>query len=637
MGAILVFLFTAFLQAEPQDVEIRGQNLSRPIELRSGWVFVPGQLADPSALLQGEPVELPDTWGESRKPPLPLVGYGTYQIRLTLPEAEDLAIQISPNDSPARVFFNGHRVWENGAVAQTPPSVTRDYSPALLRLPRSENLLITIHVSNFEYPRPGLRCKILLGRFTQMDAASRQSIGIDSFLMGAILIMGIYHLTLFLLNRQHRAPVYFAVLCLLIGVRLSVTSEGILYRAGIVNWHEGTFLEYFTFYLAVPAFMLFLRSLYPEETHKLVVRLSVSVGILGALLVTVLPVFYYARTLPAFQAWTGIVILYFAVTIARAILNRRPEAAGMMVGGLVLGATIINDMLFAMRAAETIYVAPGGLFFFFFSQAFVLSRRFSRAFAQVRQLSAELEERVEQRTHELAIEKEKSDKLLENILPEEIARELKTGNAVRPRRYDSVSVMFADFVGFTQASERMEAEELVRELDLYYLQFDEVVERNGLEKLKTMGDNYMSAGGIPVENQSHPVDACIAGLQFLEVMRVNERPERSWGLRIGIHTGPAAAGVVGRRKFAYDIWGDTVNIASRMESTGLPGSVNISGSTYAIVQRFFDCQHRGKIDVKGKGQLDMYTVLRLKPEYAADSEGLLPSPALRAALAQPAA
>lgn len=633
MQTIFVFLVTALLQAEPQ-ADFRGQDLSTPVELSSGWVFAAGQLADPGAELTGEAVQLPDTWGESRKPPLPLVGYGTYQIRLALPDEEGLAIRIAPNDSPVRVFFNGQKVWENGNAAVQPPSATEDYSPVVLRLPRGESLLITVHVSNFEYPRPGLRCKIHLGRYDRLDAASKQNIGIDSFLMGAILIMGIYHVTLFLLNRQHRAPIYFAALCLLIGTRLSVTSEGILYRAGFVNWHQGTFLEYFTFYLAVPAFMLFLQSLYPEETHKFVVRMCIAVGILGASLVAVLPVFYYARTLPVFQAWAGVIILYFAVTITRAILKGRPEAVGMMIGGVVLGATTINDMLFAMRAAGSIYVVPGGLFFFFFSQAFVLSRRFSRAFSQVRQLSSELERRVEQRTHELAIEKDKADKLLENILPEEIARELKTGRTVRPRRYESVSVMFADFVGFTQASERMEAEELVRELDLYYLQFDEVVERNGLEKLKTMGDNYMSAGGIPAENSRHPVDACVAGLQFLEVMRVNERPERSWGLRIGIHTGPAAAGVVGRRKFAYDIWGDTVNIASRMESTGVPGRVNISGSTYAVVQRFFDCEYRGKIEVKGKGQLDMYIVLRLKPQYAADTEGILPGPALKEELSE---
>ena len=171
--------------------------------------------------------------------------------------------------------------------------------------------------------RQGLRCKLVLGKFADLAQGTNQSIGLDSFLMGAILIMGIYHITLYLLNRQHRAPVYFAALCILIGARLSVTSEGILYRAGVVNWHQGTFLEYFTFYLSMPAFMLFLRSLYPDETHLPVVRISVVVGILGAGLVIALPVFYYAQTLPVFQAWAGLIILYFAVTIARAVLHRR--------------------------------------------------------------------------------------------------------------------------------------------------------------------------------------------------------------------------------------------------------------------------------------------------------------------------
>lgn len=627
---LLSFFLTGMAPAYAAEIlDIGEWSPSQPKELNEGWQFEHGRLALPHEELNGTRARLPDTWGDTREPPVPLKGFGTYRLHVRLPETtEDLAIRISPNDSATRVFFNESLVWENGPVAESPPSVPVFYAPVILRIPRGAELIITVHVSNFEYPRPGLRCKVLLGSFTSLSETERQSIGLDSFLLGAILIMGIYHITLFLLNREHRAPLYFALLCILIASRLAVTSEGILYRSGIVNWHQGTFIEYVAFYAAVPVFLLFLRSLYPKETHKTVEIAAIAVGLTGIAIVVALPVFQYAKTLPIFQAWAGIVILYFAAAIARAIVRRREDAVGMMIGGLVLGGTVINDMLFALRAAETVYVVPGGLFFFFFSQAFVLSRRFSRAFAEVRELSTELEQRVKDRTQELAVAKEKSDELLRNILPEEIARELKTGHTVRPRRYESVSVMFADFVGFTQASENMDAEELVRELDLYYLQFDEVVERNGLEKLKTMGDNYMSAGGIPLENSTHPVQACIAGLQFLEVMKVNQRPDRAWGLRVGIHTGPVAAGVVGRRKFAYDIWGDTVNLASRMESAGIPGHVNISGATFSHVGHYFECVHRGKVAVKGKGEIDMYTLLRLKPEYSADSEGILPSGSL---------
>ena len=214
-----------------------------------------------------------------------------------------------------------------------------------------------------------------------------------------------------------------------------------------------------------------------------------------------------------------------------------------------------------------------------------------------------------------AIEKEKgvSDDLLHNILPREIAKEIKERGATAAKHFDAVTVLFTDFKGFTQIAEKLSPSELVAEIHTCFSEFDAIVTRHGLEKIKTIGDAYMCAGGIPVPNQSHARDAVSAALEIRDFMLRYQRSRAASGhdgfeIRIGIHTGPVIAGVVGKKKFAYDIWGDTVNTASRIESSGEAGCVNISAATYQRVRDDFHCVHRGQIAAKGKGLMDMYFV-----------------------------
>jgi class 3 adenylate cyclase len=206
-----------------------------------------------------------------------------------------------------------------------------------------------------------------------------------------------------------------------------------------------------------------------------------------------------------------------------------------------------------------------------------------------------------------------SDKLLASILPEEVAAELKAMGRSIPRSYERVTVLFTDLRGFTQLAESLSPWELVQQLDHCFLAFDEIIEKHGLEKIKTLGDGYLCAGGVPVPNDTNPTDAVRAGLAMQDFMRRWNQERTAAGeptleLRVGIHTGRLVAGVVGKHKFAYDIWGDTVNLASRMESSGEPGRVNISGATYELVRGSFVCTHRGKVHAKNKGEVDMYFV-----------------------------
>lgn len=227
-------------------------------------------------------------------------------------------------------------------------------------------------------------------------------------------------------------------------------------------------------------------------------------------------------------------------------------------------------------------------------------------------------------------ERARSDKLLLNILPGPIAEELKTHQRVIPQHFDAVSVLFTDFVGFTQIAENMTPTALIGELDGCFSQFDEVVRRNHLEKLKTIGDAYMCAGGLPIANANHAIDTCLAALEFRAFMLQMQAIKESlggpfWQVRIGIHSGPVTAGVIGTNKFAYDIWGDTVNTASRMESSGQAGKINISAETHALVGHLFECERRGMVSAKGKGEIEMYFLNRIQPDFSADRDGLVPN------------
>jgi class 3 adenylate cyclase len=227
-------------------------------------------------------------------------------------------------------------------------------------------------------------------------------------------------------------------------------------------------------------------------------------------------------------------------------------------------------------------------------------------------------------------EKAESDKLLLNILPPSIAAELKTSDRVQPRFFDSATVILIDFTGFTRLVETMEPASVIDQLDQHFTKFDDIMANHRLEKLKTIGDAYLAVGGVPEPNRSHAIDAGLAALQVLDhLARLNRQREKlrlpAWQVRIGINTGPVIAGVVGKHKFTYDIWGNTVNIAQRVEAAGDPGRIGIAESTWQHIKTRFETDARGAVEVKHHGLVNMYYLNRIRPEFAADSIGMMPN------------
>ncbi len=212
-------------------------------------------------------------------------------------------------------------------------------------------------------------------------------------------------------------------------------------------------------------------------------------------------------------------------------------------------------------------------------------------------------------------QKDEIEQLLLNILPAEVAKELQLNGQATPRNFESVSVMFTDFKSFTVIADKMTPQDLVEELNKCFIAFDHIIGKYNLEKIKTIGDAYMCAGGIPSPDNRHAYNMVRASLEIQEYIIENNKRKleaglEAWDLRLGLHVGPIVAGVVGKRKYAYDIWGSTVNIASRMESNGEPGRVNISATTYELIKDEFECSYRGKIYAKNVGDIDMYFVER---------------------------
>lgn len=384
------------------------------------------------------------------------------------------------------------------------------------------------------------------------------------------------------------------------------------------------------------------RQLHPEEPLIPVIRIGMSVISL------IIFVLYVSRRFPERNLlFLNILGTYLAISCG--LITALAKADPVYLGGNLFILTMLavvpvkrQSVLIVLGAALATFFIVGyskGMSFQTVSARYSLHDLLSASVVAVifiylmdkKRYSSWLKsKKIEEQSAELKLDKEKIDKLLLNILPATVARELKDEGRVKPVFFPSATIAFTDFVGFTDISEKLTPDQLVWELHELFSRFDRIMDKYGLEKLKTIGDAYMYAGGVPVINGTHAIDAVLGALEIQSLVdQVNEEKASSgrsvFEIRIGINSGPLMAGVVGEKKFVYDVWGDSVNLASRMESSGKKGEVNISEATCTLIKDFFETEARGQIMAKNKGRMEMHFVRRIKPELSSDGAGLTPN------------
>ena len=314
----------------------------------------------------------------------------------------------------------------------------------------------------------------------------------------------------------------------------------------------------------------------------------------------------------------------------------RFENSAMVVGGprcrFYCGVPLITDEGYALGTLCVMDFEPRQLSF---EQTESLRRLSHQVLSQLelRRKLIEYDQTIKELDHaraEAAAEKARAEELLENLLPPAIADELKRNGRVQPKYTRSATILFADFQGFTLLAERSEPAELIGLLDRYFSAFEEISARYGLEKVKTIGDAYMAVAGMLTDDRRHPINVCMAALEMLaRVERIKAMSQKAGlptlELRVGIHTGPVISGLVGNRRFTFDIWGDAVNTASLMEACGAAGRINISETVAGHVQALFELERRGPIEAKHERAHEMFFLNGLRPQYSRSSDGRLPN------------
>jgi class 3 adenylate cyclase len=586
---------------------------------------------------------------------------GLAWFRLTLHVDSDMVnfpIALELNHSGAsEIYIDGKLIKKYGEINTPQKSVYYDPLdiPLVFSFIKSGKHILAIRYANYnanknlvDYEEYMAGFEIKIGKANDL-IASRQinDIAISSIFMlltGFFCSFSLIHFFMFLLNMKLKSNLYFSLFMFLLAASFTLGLTSFTVKSVEWQFKFSSLLKLFTvvYFAALSGFT---NELFEKNKKRfvfvlimaliaIVLQFSHFAGydyyMMFLVLVILLEAIYlvvksiYNKVEGAWIIGTG--ILFFTFFILIALISSLIGTEGVVIdNSSIIGTVIIICVILTIVSiplSMSIYLAWN------FSN---INKKLSLQLDQVKMLSqknieqeqekqrmlqnrkVELEAEVSERTYELRLEKKKSDDLLLNILPAEIAEELKQKGSAKARDYDKVTVMFTDFKDFTKISEQLTPAELVKEIDLCFSAFDRIIQKYGVEKIKTIGDAYMCVGGLPVPNKTHAIDVVNAALEIRAFMEKHNQEkaqngEHQFKIRIGIHSGTVVAGIVGVKKFAYDIWGDTVNIASRIESSGEPNKINISGSTFDLIKDSFNCTYRGKIEAKNKGEIDMYFV-----------------------------
>ncbi len=561
-------------RAEKGVLDLRSHNLKgQTVQLAGDWEFYGGRLLAPGQFSDVSPIaaQVPGFWNEleSNGSPMGSHGFATYRLVVLLPEAlrgRTLDLKLSTASSALRLFANGRIVFEAGKVGKSPETHTPDYRTGIasIRAGNANNSIELIaQVSNFEDRNGGLWKPIHLGTETAIKSMEMRGLTLDLILIGALLIMGLYHLSLFGARREDHASLLFGLFCLLITLRITLRSQFVFGRfLPDFPWgptHQGSYL---TYYLAVPLFCHFLLTAFADPRRRMLARLVWPIPILFSMVVVFTPVTFYTSFLKYYHVFAALGLAMAVTLWVRAVINQRKGALVSAGAGLLLVGALINDVLYAERVIQSVELSAAALFIFMLSQSYVLAATFSAAFEAVARLMPRLEKKSRelQETNE-ALARFVPSAFLRQLGKEDI-REIDLGDQIETE----MGILFADMHSFAELSEQLSPDENFRFLNSYLERIAPVVgEHRGFID-KYIGNTIMA---LFPEGPMDPLEAAIAMQERIRIY--NQLRERTGyapiRIGVGLHSGRLMLGTIGaRERMDGTVISDAVNTAARIEA-----------------------------------------------------------------------
>lgn len=562
----------------------------------------------------------------------------------------------------SELYLDGRKIIAYGVIKGPDSTVNYDpqYEPVIFTIPDTSTHVLAVRCANYHAKINALRSYRDLAGFDMRVTKATTAISIMhwesmintlvfTLLFGIFITFCIVHLFFYFFYRTATSNLYFSILCLCLatGFLLQIINRN-TNNPGTELWNA--YISLILLSVGMVSFSGFTNYLFSKS--KLRFRIVAVIGLLtpfilliqnkvGFLVIILLLVYVILEAIvitiaAIFRKVKGAPIIGFGILFCTLF------SLSNLVFGFIHGSDKVNEhtlwgKIYLFLLAFAVLSMPLFMSIYLAWDYAFVNKGLKKQLEEVEKLSKQtlaqeqekkhiletqnemLEREVAARTaevvsqhDELKAEKKKSDDLLLNILPSEVAEELKEKGHTRARLYSEVSVLFTDFVNFTQAGEQFAPDELVNELHTCFQAFDEIMAKHGVEKIKTIGDAYLAVCGLPEPSNDHAEKTVLAAMEIVQFMTLRRQTvgNRTFEVRVGIHSGSVVAGIVGVKKFAYDIWGDTVNTAARMEQNSEAGKINISQTTYDLISNKFSCTHRGKIQAKNKGELSMYFVDR---------------------------
>jgi adenylate cyclase len=570
---------------------------------------------------------------------LPNYGYASYRLKILINPNQKIkrfGLKFPDQGTAFELYLKDSLIGKNGIIAKSKENAVPQYKPLLISFDNpGDTIEFVCWISNYHFHYGGLYFIPELGKENKLLEKVQSNIIYEYFIIGTLFVLSLLLFSFFWFRTKDIPTLMLGLNCFIMAFRLSATGERVIIRLfPEINWEVFIKMEAI-WILSIPTVIYYIYKLFPNESKKFIIIMNFYFSFILLFFTLFTKATFNSHFIIWGQLYSSIYAIYLIYILINAIINKREGALIVLLAFLLLYAAMINESLYYRSYLNLVVTLPFSIFIFAISQMILLARNSANAFIRIENFAADMEMKVIERTREVVekskiieLEKDKSDKLLLNVLPESIAIRLKQGETTIADHFEEASVIFIDIADFTKLSAKSSPQMMVKMLNEIFTIFDKIAAKYGLEKIKTIGDCYMAAAGIPVPRKDHAEAIAMMALDVMETMKdyryksdsdnkfkksdsdfqsESDSPEIKF--RIGLDCGPIVAGVIGEQKFIYDLWGDMVNTASRMETNGIIGKIQVTERFKNVVSQTLTAsqsltfEERGEIEIKGKGKM----------------------------------